>query len=548
MLRDVIRHMEASDYAGHIIGYQPAGGRASEWFWYGDTRVIDFAPAAIERWREWLSERYEGDRAALREAWGDAQATFADAQPPPPEQREAMHHGIFRDPVQGRQTTDYLRFLSDMVSRNIIRSCGIVKEETGGEKLAGVFYGYSAYTPRQDGFQALDRVLASPDVDFLASPTAYDYRRGGEPGSFVSTYFGSYRLHNTLFWDEVDTRTHLYPGSVHYRTDDLPETLSVVRRAVGHSLTRGTALWWFLLTGNATFHQAEIMDDIASLKTHCDEALAVDREQVAEVAVFIDEPSMYATGGSYTVLKPYLRNTIDELARMGAPYDVYLLSDIADERLPEYRLNIFLNAWAIDGATREAIAAEVRRDGKTVVWGYAPGYVADGEFSEAAMADLTGIALRAHEEPVEMELAFTGDHAITAAAPETFRWGWEIAPAFSVDDAEATVLGTVAGRPAMAVREFEDWRSVYSMAPLRREVLHGLCEYAGVHVYSDTFDTFHANRAYVMLHTAEAGEKRIELREPAEVTELVTGESLGRVSEIEEALPASVTRIYRLEH
>jgi hypothetical protein len=32
MLKDLITHMENMDYSGHIIGYQPAGGRASEWF------------------------------------------------------------------------------------------------------------------------------------------------------------------------------------------------------------------------------------------------------------------------------------------------------------------------------------------------------------------------------------------------------------------------------------------------------------------------------------------------------------------------------------
>ncbi len=67
-------------------------------------------------------------------------------------------------------------------------------------------------------------------------------------------------------------------------------------------------------------------------------------------------------------------------------------------------------------------------------------------------------------------------------------------------------------------------------------------EYAGVHVCSDTYDTFFANRSYAMLHTATAGDKRMVLTEPADVTELVTGRSLGPVNVIEEALPAGVTR------
>ncbi|MBD3293625.1 MAG: hypothetical protein GF393_11930 [Armatimonadia bacterium] len=548
MLRDLIRHMEASDYAGHVIGYQPAGGRASEWYWWGENGQTDFSPVAIERWREWLSEAYDGDLAALRDAWGDPEATFEDAQPPSPAEREATHHGVFRDPVQARRVVDYRRFMSDMVSRNIIRSCRIVKDETDGKKIAGVFYGYSLYSIRQCGFQGTAEVLAAPEVDFLCSPTAYDHRRGGEPGSFVSTYFGSYRLHNKLFWDEVDTRTHLYPGFVSYRTSDLPETLSVLQRAVGHSLTRGTSLWWFLLAGNATFHQAEVMDEVAKLKSACDEALDVEREQVAEVAVFADEPSThFSSAADYHIMRAYQRDTVDELALMGAPFDIYLLSDIADPNLPEYRVYVFLNAWSIDEKTRAAIDAEVRRDGKTAVWVYAPDYVAERGFSVEAVSDLTGMTLQAHEEPVEADLTVTEEHPITASAPEVLHWPWEIAPAFSVQAPEATILGTVADRPALAVREFDDWRSVYSMLPLRREVLKGLCTYAGVHVYSDTFDTCYANSAYAMIHTAEAGEKRIVLPEPANVTEIVTGRPLGRVDVIEQTLPAEVTRIYRLE-
>lgn len=138
-------------------------------------------------------------------------------------------------------------------------------------------------------------------------------------------------------------------------------------------------------------------------------------------------------------------------------------------------------------------------------------------------------------------------HPITASAPETLRWSWEVSPTLSVADADATVPGTVADRPALAVRECDDWRSVYSLLPLRREILQDLCEYAGVHVYSDTHDTFFANRSYAILHTATAGDKRIVLTEPADVTELVTGRSLGPVDVIEEALAPGVTRIYRLE-
>ncbi len=548
MLRDFIRHMEQSDYANHIIGYHPAGGRASEWFWWGNAQEADYSPAALARYHDWLRERYGNDLVALRAAWGDGAASFETAQPPAPEARAETQHGVFRHPVEAGSVIDYRRFMSDVISHNICRSCGIVKEETHGTKIAGVFYGYSLYTHNYEGFQGLRRVLDCPDVDFLASPTAYDHRRGGEPGSFVSTYTASYRLHNKLFFDEVDTRTHLFPGFESYRTGDLAETLSVVQRAAGYSLTKGTSLWWFLLAGNATFHQAEVMDAISDMKVACDGSLDVERESRTQVAVFADEESMHAMAGPLAVRSAYLRGAVDELARMGAPYDIYLLSDIGDERLPEYRLYIFLNAFSLDDQTRRAISETVRRDGKTAVWVYAPGYGGETGFGEDGMSALAGMKVRASMDEVDARLSIVdAQHTITSALPGSFEWSWRIAPSFSVDASEGRVLGTTNGAPTLVVKEFDTWRSVYSMLPLRRELLQGLCRYAGVHVYSESLDPFFANSAYAMIHTSTAGGKRIVLERPADVRELVTREEIGRgLKAIEQELPVGVTRIYRL--
>jgi len=553
MLRDMIRHMEAADYAPHIVGYHPAGGGSSEWFWWGSagtaSDVHDFSPAAIRRWRRWLAERYGADVVALRRAWGDPAASFEDAQPPLPAETAVRHHGVFRHPVQGRRVIDYRRFLSDMVSGNIIRSCRIVKEETGGRKMAGVFYGYSMYCHNMDGFQGLEAVLNSPHVDFLAAPTAYDHRRGGEVGGFISAYTASYRLHNKLYWDEVDTRTHLYPDQIQYRTDTLDETHSVVQRAVGYSLSKGTNLWWFLLAGNATFHQAEVMDTIANLREACEEALEHRRAPVAEVAVFADEDNMHYAPGDYAFRRALLRGTLDELECMGTPYDMYLLPDIAKARLPDYKLYVFLNAFRVDERLRQAIREKTDRDGKTAVWVYAPGYVQEAGFSADGTAAMTGIGVRALDERVPAEATLTPQtHLITRAAPQTRMERWEISPLFVIDDPAATVLATTAGRSSLAVKEQDGRRFVYSLLPLKREVLQGLCRYAGVHVYSDTFDAFSANAGYAMLHTLNPGRKRIALTTPADVQEIVTGRKIGRnIDAIEEQLPAGVTRIYRLD-
>ena len=547
MLRDVVGHMEQSDYAGRIFGYHPAGGSASEWFWWGKNGEGDYSPAAIARYRKWLSDRYGGDLERLRAAWGDPEASFETAGPPPPGDRTRTDRGILRNPATGEPVADYLRFLSAMVSRNIARSCRIAKETCGGRKVVGVFYGYSAHSINQDGFRGLEAVLNAPEVDFLASPTVYDHRRGGEVGNFVSAYTASYRLHHKLFWDEVDTRTHLYPGHEAYRTESLSETLAVHQRAVGRSLASGTALWWFLLAGNATFHQAEVIDDIARLKQACEQSLGDDRRPLAEVAVFADEDSNNYLGGEFLPRRAIVRDTLDELACMGAPYDVYLLSDIAHAELPEYKLYVFLNAFRIEPALRTKIEAVVRQRGRTALWVFAPGLVGQGQFDEQGPTELTGIRLRPGSETVPCELTPCDvTHPITAGLSPR-RENWSLGPAVTVDDPQATVLATTTGKPSLAVREFENWRSVYSFLPPNRDLLRGVCRSAGVHVWSETGDPFFANTSYATLHTGTAGPKRITLPAEANVTELVTGKSLGRLTVIEETLPAGVSRIYRTQ-
>lgn len=548
MLRDVVRHMETSDYAGHVVGYQPAGGRASEWFWWGENGRMDCSPAAKRRFRAWLAERYQGDIQALRQAWSDDTLTFDRAEPPTLPFRQATEHLFFRDPQKARAVIDYRRFLSDMVSRNIVRSCGIVKDETRGTKFAGVFYGYSSYCTTQNGFQGLADVLASGDVDFLCAPTAYDYRRGGDPGSHISTYNGSYRLHNKLYWDEVDTRTHLCSALVHYRTATPAETVSVLQRSFGYSLTKGTGLWWFLLAGNATFHQAEIMDAIAQMKRAGDVGLQADRSPVHDVAVFVDEPSMLYSNSNPALRKALLRTTLDELACMGAPCDIYLLSDMNHPKLPDYRLYIFVNAFCVDEPTRVAIDAKVKTANKTAVWVYAPGYIGEDGFSTAGMKSLTGMSVAAHNESMGAELALTdAQHSVTSKAGRQWRPGWSVGPVFSVEDPDSVVLGRTGRHASLAVKEFDSWRSVYSMLPLSRELMLGLCRYAGVHVYSETFDPFSANKSFVMIHTASAGPKRIVLPGIHDVADALSGRPVASgVSEIQESLPMGVTRIYRI--
>jgi uncharacterized cupin superfamily protein len=86
---------------------------------------------------------------------------------------------------------------------------------------------------------------------------------------------------------------------------------------------------------------------------------------------------------------------------------------------------------------------------------------------------------------------------------------------------------------------------VYSEIPLTSELLQGLCDYAGVHIYSRSFDVLYANKSYVALYTSTAGEKTITLPEKAEVTEVLSNKVIARdAKNFSEKLEAGEERLY----
>jgi len=120
-------------------------------------------------------------------------------------------------------------------------------------------------------------------------------------------------------------------------------------------------------------------------------------------------------------------------------------------------------------------------------------------------------------------------------------------PFFSVEDSGAEVLMSADGHAVMAVKKFDNYSSVYTMVPLTKELLQGLCDYAGAHVYSRTYDVFSASKGFIMLHNSTNGKKTISLPGRYDVVELLSGREAGKgISEFSENLDKQTTRIYKI--
>ena len=545
-IREYVRQIQAAGLEEHFFAFQTGAGHTGEWckgLTSMRTATGDYSAPMRRRFRAWLWEKY-GDDATLRGAWADPNVTLDTAEVPPHLAQITTTHQSFRDPRVEMRVVDYYECLADLCADLIIDFNRTVKEATDGTKLAGAFYGYilemawnagffsegpdSPYsTLQRAGHLGLAKVLRSPHVDFLVSPYAYGFRGiGGHGPSMPPSEV--MRIHGKLYLYEEDSRTHLAaPNAGFGNVESLPDAEAVLKRNLAEVLTRGQGIWWLGNRGHIdpvsepTF--APLLKQFQRLGTF---ALELDRRPSAEVAVIIDDESlMYESLDNALDIPLIFQQRLWGLPRMGAPVDYYMLRDLLEGRVRDHKLYIFMNAFHLDRARRDALAAQLRRDGKVALWIYAPGYLADAPGLEH-MTDLTGITYDKGDHmwgPLVHIVDF--EHPITRGLSQDLFWGTNsrLGPVFHVEDPEARVLGQVVysqGRckPGFVIKEFAEWTSIYVAAPnIPANVLRGIARFAGAHIYSDEGDVLYAAPQLLSAHTVSGGERVFSLPAKVEV-------------------------------
>jgi beta-galactosidase len=576
-LRAYIAHFRRVGLFDRIIAYQVGAGHTGEWV-KGESSMSapcgDYGEPMRRYFRDWLRARYRGDVAALRAAWRHAPAvTFETAAVPAAErQLEARLH-TFRDPAAERDVIDYFTALAGLCAEDVIELCRTVKEATGGKRLAGAFYGYlldlawnggffkerpdSDYsTYQRSGHLGLMKVLASPHVDFLVSPYSYGFRGlGGDSPSMLPA--GSVRLHGKLLLIEDDTRTHVDDQDPNYgRVATFDASRAILRRNLAHFLTHGEGAWWARWKVD-TVKEPRFAPLLREFREIGAASMGLDRSSASEIAVLLDDESFFYETCRYDLDIPLIfQQRLWGLPRLGAPFDVFLLDDLLSGRLPAHKLYVFLNPFRLDAGRRDALSRELRRDGRTALWIYAPGYIKDEPGLEN-MEELTGFRFGLGEQPWGPLVHITDfDHPLTMDLARDLAWGTnaKLAPLFHVDDPAARVLGDVVYsqgncRPGFAVKELPGWRSVYSAAPnLPAPVLRAIARWAGVHIYSGAGDVLYANRSLLGVHSLSGGARTFKLpRRAATVVDLFTGRTLARETDaIEVVLEPRSSALYAI--
>lgn len=548
----LVAHLEAT-FGDRLAGYHPCGQNTGEWF-YQDTwenRLNGYAAADTNAWRGWLGLRYHTD-AALQAAWKDPSARLAEAGIPAAALRRGSPAGTLRDPARERRLIDFAEFQQQAMADLVCELAHAVRQASRGRKLVTFFYGYLfefgpvRLGPATCGHYALRRVLDCPDIDLLCSPISY-FDRGIGGSAPAMTAAESVALAGKMWLFEDDTRTHLGTGDFPGKIDgarDWHETVTMLQRNVAEEATRNFATWWMDLAMTGWFNDARLWAEMRRLEPLDRIFLERPWPYRPQVAAVIDERAMLETSASaWTVTDPGVYQARRPLARMGAPYGQYLMDDVLRGRV-RAPLYVFLNAWQLSAAQRQALHRQTRGAGR--VWCYAPGLHDGDRTSPGTMKDLAGFQL----VPAAPAKAWATPTALGRQFGLQTAFGLEasVQPLFAAADASAaeTLATYPDGTAAVAFRRTSDGWSLFVGPPgLTSELLRLAARQAGVHLFTETDCNIYANGPVVALHASQDGPIILNTGRPGPIYDVLTGSLVGSGPRLTLPLQKAETRVLR---
>jgi hypothetical protein len=335
----------------------------------------------------------------------------------------------------------------------------------------------------------------------------------------------------------MDTRTFTSEARDFGRQMSLLETVEVLKRDMSTLILGGHAGWLLDWSGPGTrgvgnFTEPEVISTIKRGQEIYQKTLNTPHKSAAQIAVIVSGES-YMYGDIYLnsmIYHQLIRRTMyNELPHIGAPYDIYRIEDLGNPVVQkQYKLYIFINSFALNSSNLKAIR-ELKRNGKTLLWFYASDYADQKNGLDTfGVSQVTGMRIATLNEKRVMNYHLTdAAHPIVqgqnmgknlgvigfgeALSDEMYTTAFN--PIFYVDDPMAQTLATYDfGKPALAVRDFGTWKSVYCAVPyMDAELLRGVAKYAGVHLYTDIGPVVLANQNMLMIHSCFGGPATVDV-------------------------------------
>jgi hypothetical protein len=539
MLRDFMRHMEASPLRSRMMAYQISGMHTGEWHYLGCRWLPDYSAPMQKK-----------------------------AGPIPSVERRIDKDGpLLRNPETDADVIEFLRKYHANTAETIAAFAKIVKEETGRRVVCGTFFCYVLENVmiQEAGHLVPEPVLRSPDLDYIATP--YTYQRSNVPGNErwdsdviddAGNWLGrargvggdgayrvlseSMRRNNKMFISEIDCSTYVEP---HRRSEGgsgsetVEGTLKILRRDIGQVFATGHAGWLFdfghlsppFKAGKSWYDDPPMIKEIRSLMDLGDKQRPkLDISPVSEIAAVYEPKSWLATKswraeepwGNYgIVISDFIghwmvNSQARTIHRIGAPADFVYRFDLTPGDRSRFKLFLMVNTFFLLPGEVKQLRSLFKGSGAMVVWFYAPGYIGQKQFEPSQMEELTGFTFKRLDTPGPMmirckveenELKFFRDFG--TVKPHY--------PRFAVVPREGEAIrvhGTWSDSKeiAFASREYDGFTSVYvGTGPVPVELLRWIAGRAGVRLWSSKPDNVRATKDAAMLVATDQGERVLRL-------------------------------------
>ncbi len=480
-LKAVVRHIE-EQYGECIYGYFMLCGKGTEWFCYQDFQ-------ASHPIKEKYFKEYTGN---------------PDAQIPSKERLNLPADVSFYD---DDEVVLYQRAHAELIADTILLFAKEVQTIINHKKLLGLYFGYLFEFQNfvnDAGHLAYEKIFHSKDINMISSPASYGFREPDSTSAFMLT-FKSLDANDKLYFYEYDQRTYLsqdfaLEGAGYYCKTDR-EAVDLMRRDFMLCTSNNSALWWFDMF-EGWYRSDAMMGAISDMIKITDRISAFPRKSCAEVAVIGSPEAMYGANKNNNIHDLLLFSQREGYMRLGAPFDLYSEGDMSKIDFSQYKLVVFLIPFALKTENFERVE-KLKKEGKTLLWMYAPDYLNGGIDK---MKKITDLEIEVMNERPSVK---TGE-----ILPS---------PYFFINDKDAvSIVDYDCGKMALGYKKCKDYISVYSaIGLLDAKVLREICRVAGVHIYSDTDPVYVSDRlvgVYSFVDTV------LNVREDGVYEELFTGE------------------------
>lgn len=481
-------------WGDRIVAFSMMAGMTTEWFEWGvPVYGSDKKDAA---WRDWCARR--GVR-------------HGDAVPTKDSLRVGAFENVLFDPATEGHKIDYWRFNNEIVADAVIEFAHELRGIVGHRVQIGAFFGY--YFICNQNFGSIchldyERVIASPDIDFFSSPATYTERQCG-CGTGSMAVNGTLRLqgkrvlHEIDFWPDTLTPPWGKRGQGYWRTP--AETVAGNMREAAFAIVNGASFWWFDMWGNM-YTNPDVRRRIERFALIQKRFAGNLPPPEAEVLIVADPDSAYSMAEPRAMCPDgfvpslgggeSLRNAVN---RTGVVYDTCSFNDLAKRDLSHVKVVVLGASWVLTPEKSKTLHDFVCKDGRTIVWNYAPG-VSDGK-----TVDVNRVRM------------WAGVPFKTRGLPVTDMGGWKAVYAYDYRD-------------------------------LTPEKFREIEVSAGCFLYVDELMPVSCNGRLLAIHCGSGGIKRVRLpRKVVSVLDLIDGRIVARdTSEFTDAFASPDTKLYEL--